>query len=249
MKYIKLEEISLNFIKYKNKNNTLKENFLKYILNFGKNYYENENFNVLNGVSFDLVSGDRLCIIGKNGAGKSSLLRILVGIYKPSSGTIKINGSVTSLLEVGAGMNPELTGRENILLSSLISGLPRKVIDLKMNEIIRFADIGDFIDVPMKYYSSGMCYRLSFSTALLVKPDILVVDELFAGGDINFINKASDQIEKLKNSASIFISVTHDMSYAKNFFNKILYLKDNQVEYFGNDIDYGVDLHIKSSII
>jgi lipopolysaccharide transport system ATP-binding protein len=249
MQYLKLKNINLDFIKYKNNHNTLKENILKYLLNFGKNYYKKEVFTVLHKVSFELETGDRLVIIGKNGAGKSSLLRILVDIYKPTSGSIEKKGTITSLLEVGAGMNPELTGRENIMLSSLISGFSKKKIESKMNEIINFADIGDFIDVPMKYYSSGMCYRLSFSTAILVEPEILIVDELFAGGDVNFINKASNRIEELKNTASIFISVSHDMAYAKKFFNKILYLKDNHIEYFGENIDHGIDLYLKNSVI
>lgn len=150
--------------------------------------------------------------------------------------------------EIGAGTDPELTGRENIYIMGLISGFSRAEIRAKEQEIIDFADIGDFIDVPVKYYSAGMGGRLSFSMATSIHPDILVVDELFAGGDINFIEKASKRIEQIKNDASIFVSVTHDMAYAKKFFNKIIYLKDNSVKYYGTDIDNCVKEYIQDSI-
>lgn len=186
MSKINFENVSLRFNKPTNIKNTIKEGALKFILNFGKNYYKYKTYDVLRDINFSLVDGDRAVIIGKNGAGKSTLLRLIAGIYKPTSGRITHQGSITSLIEVGAGMNPELTGRENIILSGLISGFHIQELRTREAEIIDFADIGDFIDVPMKYYSTGMCYRLSFSLALMVRPDILVVDELFAGGGYKF---------------------------------------------------------------
>ncbi|QWD83819.1 ABC transporter ATP-binding protein [Polynucleobacter sp. MWH-P3-07-1] len=236
MSKINFENVSLCFNKPTNIKNTIKEGALKFILNFGKNYYKYNTYDVLMDINFSLSDGDRAVIIGKNGAGKSTLLRLIAGIYKPTSGRISHHGSITSLIEVGAGMNPELTGRENIILSGLISGFDIRELRSRENEIIDFADIGDFIDVPMKYYSTGMCYRLSFSLALMVRPDILVVDELFAGGDINFISKSTKRIEELKTESSIFIGVTHDLNYEKIFFNKIIYLKDNKISYVGGDI-------------
>ena len=170
-------------------------------------------------------------------------------IYQPTSGKIAIQGKISSLIEIGAGMDPELTGRENIYLSGLISGFSKKTMNEKEDEIINFADIGDFIDVPVKYYSTGMGARLSFSIATTIHPDILIVDELFAGGDINFIEKATKRIEQIKNDASIFISVSHDMNYTKQFFNKIIYLKDNRLEYFGSDIEYAVSKYENDSRI
>lgn len=241
MSKINFENVSLRFNKPTNIKNTIKEGALKFILNFGKNYYKYKTYDVLRDINFSLVDGDRAVIIGKNGAGKSTLLRLIAGIYKPTSGRITHQGSITSLIEVGAGMNPELTGRENIILSGLISGFHIQELRTREAEIIDFADIGDFIDVPMKYYSTGMCYRLSFSLALMVRPDILVVDELFAGGDINFISKSTKRIEELKTESSIFIGVTHDLNYAKIFFNKIIYLKDNNISYMGDDIEGCLD--------
>ncbi len=246
-KYIKFKNVDFEYIKIKNVSNSLKENVLKFITNFGRMKYEKEVFKVLNNINFELYKGDRLCIIGKNGAGKSTLLRLIVGIYKASRGEIKTKGKITSLIEIGAGMDPELTGRENIYIMGLIAGFTRKKIKEKEKEIIEFADIGDFIDVPVKYYSTGMAGRLSFSAATSIEPDILVVDELFAGGDINFVNKASKRIEELKKNASIFISVTHNMEDAKKFFNKILYLKDNKVEYYGENIEYCINKYIEDN--
>lgn len=247
-KYIKFKNVSFEYIKIFNASSGLKENIMKFFTNFGQNSYNEETFHVLNNLDFELVTGDRLCIIGRNGAGKSTLLRLLTGIYKPTHGTIDISGKISSLIEIGAGMDPELTGRENIYIMGLISGFSRIEIKAKEQEIIDFADIGDFIDVPIKYYSTGMGGRLSFSVATSIHPDILIVDELFAGGDINFIDKASKRIEQIKNDASIFISVTHDMEYAKKFFNKIIYLKDNSVKYYGVDIDNCVSDYIKDNI-
>lgn len=246
--YIKFKDVSFEYLKITNVSSGLKENIMKFFTNFGQNSYKEETFHVLNDLNFELQTGDRLCIIGRNGAGKSTLLRLLTGIYKPTKGSIKISGKISSLIEIGAGMDPELTGRENIYIMGLISGFSKKEIKAKEQEIIDFADIGDFIDVPVKYYSTGMGGRLSFSMATSIHPDILVVDELFAGGDINFISKATKRIEQIKNDASIFVSVTHDMEYAKKFFNKIIYLKDNSVKYYGEDIQNCVEMYIKDNI-
>lgn len=246
--YIKFKDVSFEYLKITNVSSGLKENIMKFFTNFGQNSYKEETFHVLNDLNFELQTGDRLCIIGRNGAGKSTLLRLLTGIYKPTKGSIKISGKISSLIEIGAGMDPELTGRENIYIMGLISGFSKKEIKAKEQEIIDFADIGDFIDVPVKYYSTGMGGRLSFSMATSIHPDILVVDELFAGGDINFISKATKRIEQIKNDASIFVSVTHDMEYAKKFFNKIIYLKDNSVKYYGEDIQNCVEMYVKDNI-
>lgn len=246
--YIKFKDVSFEYIKIFNASSGIKENIMKFFTNFGLDSYKEEIFHVLNHLNFELTTGDRLCIIGRNGAGKSTLLRLLTGIYKPTHGEIQISGRISSLIEIGAGMDPELTGRENIYIMGLISGFSRAEIKAKEQEIIDFADIGDFIDVPIKYYSTGMGGRLSFSMATSIHPDILVVDELFAGGDINFIDKASKRIEQIKNDASVFVSVTHDMEYAKKFFNKIIYLKDNSVKYYGTDIENCVKEYIQDNI-
>lgn len=237
---ILFNNVSFEYLKVLNTSSGIKENILKFFVNFGQDSYKEEVFNVLNDLNFEILDGDRVCIIGKNGAGKSTLLRLMTNIYQPTKGKIKTSGKISSLIEIGAGMDVELTGRENIYISGLISGFSKKEMKSKEQDIIDFADIGDFIDVPVKYYSTGMGARLSFSIATTIKPDILIVDELFAGGDINFIEKATKRIEEIKNEASIFISVSHDMNYARKFFNKIIYLKDNKLKYFGTDIEYAI---------
>lgn len=235
---IKFSNVSFDYIKITNTSSGIKESLLGFIKNFGQDSYKQEQFHVLQGVTFEIEHGDRVCIIGKNGAGKSTMLRLITGIYQPKHGQILTQGRISSLIEIGAGMDPELTGRENIYISGLISGYFKKQLAAKEKEIINFADIGDFIDVPVKYYSTGMGARLSFSIATTIDPEILIVDELFAGGDINFINKATKRIEDIKSDASIFIAVSHDMNYVKEFFNKIIYINNNKVEYFGEDIDF-----------
>ena len=244
---IKFSNVSFDYIKITNTSSGIKESLLGFIKNFGQDSYKQEQFHVLQGVNFEIEHGDRLCIIGKNGAGKSTMLRLITGIYQPKHGQIQTQGRISSLIEIGAGMDPELTGRENIYISGLISGYFKKQLATKEKEIIDFADIGDFIDVPVKYYSTGMGARLSFSIATTIDPEILIVDELFAGGDINFINKATKRIEDIKSDASIFIAVSHDMNYVKEFFNKIIYINNNRVEYFGEDIDFIIEKYVQDN--
>jgi ABC-type polysaccharide/polyol phosphate transport system ATPase subunit len=244
---IRVENLFLNYIKHINRPNSLKESVIKYLLNFGKPFYTSENFLVLSNISFELNQGDKLGIIGVNGAGKSTLLKVITGIYPPSSGKIEINGRISSLIEIGAGFDPELTGRENIYLNGLISGFTKKEITAKLDEIIEFSGIADFIDSPIKYYSTGMGLRLGFSIATSINPEILICDELFAGGDINFIEKATDRLNQIIDQAHIFITVSHDNSYIRKFCNKVLYLKDHRVEYFGADIEYAVNKYIQDN--
>jgi ABC-type polysaccharide/polyol phosphate transport system ATPase subunit len=238
---IEFNNVFFEYLKILNISSGIKENLLKFMVNFGQSAYTEESFEVLKNLNFEFSTGDRVCIIGKNGAGKSTLLKLITGVYKPSSGHIKVEGKISSLVEIGTGMDAELTGRENIYIVGLISGFSKKEIQKKEKEIVDFADIGEFIDSPVKYYSTGMGVRLMFSIATNITPEILVIDELFAGGDINFIDKATQRIEHIKNTSSIFISVTHDMNYAKQFFNKIIYLKNNKIDYFGDDIEGAIN--------
>ncbi|MDO8954808.1 MAG: ABC transporter ATP-binding protein [Gammaproteobacteria bacterium] len=244
MTRICIENISLTYIKHVNKPNSLKESVIKYLLNFGKSFYTSENLLVLDDISFELNEGDRLGIIGVNGAGKSTLLKVITGIYQPSKGKIKIDGRISSLIEIGAGFDPELTGRENIYLNGLISGFSKKEISAKLDEIIEFSGLAEFIDSPIKYYSTGMGLRLGFSISTSINPEILICDELFAGGDINFIEKATVKLNQIIDQAHIFITVSHDNDYIRKFCNKVLYLKNCHVEYFGPDIEYAITKYI-----
>lgn len=237
MSSIKLNNMSLKYTKYYNRPNTFKENIIQYILNFGKPTYRSEDLWILNDFDFELSDGDRLGIIGLNGSGKSSLLKVIAGIYKPTKGNVEINGRLSSLIEIGAGFDYELTGRENIYLNCLISGYSKKEIRKKEEEIINFSELREFIDTPIKYYSSGMGLRLGFSIATTIEPEILILDELFATGDISFIEKALTRMNKIITHSSIFITVSHDNALIKSLCNKILYIKDRRIHYFGKDVD------------
>jgi lipopolysaccharide transport system ATP-binding protein len=170
-------------------------------------YYR--DFAALNGVSFDLKRGETVGIIGRNGSGKSTLLQIVCGTLRPTHGTVEVNGRIAALLELGAGFNPEFTGRENAYLNAAILGLSRAEIDDRFESIARFADIGDFIDQPVKTYSSGMYVRLAFATAINVDPDILVVDEALAVGDEAFSRKCFARIEQIKQRGGTILFVSH----------------------------------------
>jgi ABC-type polysaccharide/polyol phosphate transport system ATPase subunit len=247
MTSISLEHVTLKYIKHVNRPNSLKENVIKYILNFGKSFYAPEDLLVLDDICFTLNQGDRVGIIGINGAGKSTLLKVIAGIYHPTQGKVKTNGRISSLLEIGAGFDPELTGRENIYLNGLISGFTRKEINAKLDEIIEFSGLAEFVDTPIKYYSTGMGLRLGFSIATSINPEILICDELFAGGDINFIEKATNRLNSIIDQAHIFITVSHDNDYIREFCNKVIYLKDRKIAYFGSDIEYAINIYINDN--
>lgn len=189
-----------------------------------------EEFWALQDCSFKIEEGDRLALIGKNGAGKSTLLKVLSRITEPTSGRIKIRGRVSSLLEVGTGFHPELTGRENIFLNGAILGMTSEEIKKKFDEIVSFADIEKFLDTPVKRYSSGMYARLGFSIAAHLDPDILIVDEVLAVGDSSFQEKCLKRLGELGKSGRTVLFVSHDISNVLNLCNKGIYLVKGRVE-------------------
>jgi lipopolysaccharide transport system ATP-binding protein len=192
-----------------------------------------EEFWALKHVSFDVYNGDFLGIIGSNGAGKSTLLKIISRITPPTEGEIILRGKVTSLLEIGTGFNPELTGRENVFLNGTIMGMRHSEIQKKFHEIIRFADIGKFIDIPINYYSSGMTTRLAFSVASHLDPDILMLDEVMSVGDAQFSKKSMSKMQELHKKGKAVIFVSHNMEIIRSLCNKVLYLKKGAVVMFG----------------
>ncbi|MBI4546970.1 MAG: ABC transporter ATP-binding protein [Ignavibacteriae bacterium] len=191
-------------------------------------------FYALKDVSFHIGRGEAFVIIGRNGAGMSTILKIIAGITKPTSGVVEVNGLVSSLIELGAGFHPDLTGRENIYLSGAILGISKKYIDTKFKEIVDFAELWDFIDVPVKKYSSGMYARLGFSVAVSVDPEILIIDEILSVGDIFFQQKCFTKMREIIHKGTTFIFVTHDTPALQNLCDRAILLEGGRVEYLGN---------------
>ncbi|MEO2207450.1 ABC transporter ATP-binding protein [Paenibacillus pabuli] len=206
---------------------------LKEALSITKKKYHRE-FSALNGVSFSVKKGDALGILGKNGSGKSTLLKMITGVLSPTSGNIQVDGKIAAILELGAGFNPEYTGRENIYLNGLMMGYSREEMEPRIAAIIDFADIGTFIDQPVKVYSSGMFARLAFAVSINVDPDILIVDEALAVGDIRFQTKCIDKMKELKSKGTTILFVSHAVEQVKRFCNKAVWIKDGVVEAIGD---------------
>jgi len=200
----------------------------------GKTYHT--SFSALTDISFDVERGESIGIIGRNGSGKSTLLQIICGNLQATEGNVTVRGRISALLELGAGFNPEFTGRENVYLSTAILGMSRKETDARFKQITDFADIGDFIDRPVKTYSSGMYIRLAFSTAISVDPEILIIDEALAVGDIFFQQKCVEHMKKMMQGCTIML-VSHDMHSITNMCNRVLVLDGGRIVYEGQPLE------------
>jgi ABC-type polysaccharide/polyol phosphate transport system ATPase subunit len=224
---IKIQNASVSFKVYKNKNLSLKDFFSRNSTN--SKLEKDDHFDALNDISLKINPGERVGIIGKNGAGKSTLLKLICGIYPPSSGDVAISGTVASLIELGAGFHQEFTGRENLYLNGAILGMAEKQIQLIEEEVIQFSELQSFIDTPIKYYSSGMYMRLAFSLATALHPDILILDEIFASGDIGFVEKARARMNKMVEDANIFLMVSHDMDLTNELSNRVIWIDGGKI--------------------
>jgi lipopolysaccharide transport system ATP-binding protein len=194
-------------------------------------------FWALRDVSFEVRHGEALGIIGRNGAGKSTLLQILAGTLKPTTGEVGVNGRVAALLELGAGFNPEFTGRENVYMNGAILGLSREEMDERFDDIAAFADIGQFIDQPVKVYSSGMFVRLAFAVQVLLDPDVLIVDEALAVGDAAFQMKCMNRMKRLNEKGVTIVLVTHDVQTVRSFCHRAIWLHNGSVKSMGSPLD------------
>lgn len=192
-----------------------------------------ESFWALQDIDFEIKKGETVGIIGPNGAGKSTLLKLMAGVTKPTNGEIKITGNIAPLIELGAGFHPELTGRENITLNGVILGMSKKEVAGKFSEIVDFAELWEFIDQPIKHYSSGMYLRLAFSVAVHTKPDILLIDEILAVGDINFQSKCFKKMEEFKKQGVTIVLVSHSLEQIKKFCQRVIYLNYHKVIFDG----------------
>ncbi|MBB6024666.1 ABC-type polysaccharide/polyol phosphate transport system ATPase subunit [Paenibacillus sp. JGP012] len=228
---IKIDSISKLYKMYKDPKDRLKE-----ALNpFSKSYHK--DFFALRDVSFEVHRGETVGIIGRNGAGKSTLLKIITGVLNPTDGSITANGRISALLELGAGFNPELSGIENVYFNGMLLGMTKQQMDERIEEILTFADIGDHVYQPVKTYSSGMFVRLAFSVAVSVDPEILIVDEALAVGDVRFRQKALRKMKEQMQKAKAILFVTHDMESIKNFCTKVVWIKDGTVHEIGEPKD------------
>lgn len=228
---IKVDNVSKKFRHYTDKQNTLKDR----VLNFGKQVIKEDW--ILKDINLEIAEGQAVGLVGRNGSGKSTLLKIMTKILHPDKGMLDVSGRVSSLLELGAGFHPEFTGIENIYMNASILGLSKKEIDSKLNEIISFSELGDYINQPVRIYSSGMYMRLAFSVAISVDPDILLIDEVLAVGDSAFQNKCIEKIKELKGKGKTIVIVTHDNSMVEKICDRAVWLHNGRITADGSPRD------------
>jgi len=201
-------------------------------------------FDALHDVSFDVKKGETVGIIGKNGSGKSTLLKLITGVLTPTSGSVQVNGRISALLELGSGFNPELTGIENVYFNGTLMGISREEMGAKLEDILAFADIGEFVHQPVKSYSSGMFVRLAFAVAVCVEPEILIVDEALSVGDMAFQQKCFDHLNLLKERGITILLVTHDVLLTRNYCEYVVYLQGGNVAMVA-DAETAGEIYIK----
>lgn len=205
------------------------DNFKEYVIKFLKRELRFHEFWGIKNISFEVEKGDKLGIIGLNGAGKSTLLRVIAGVMKPTEGNIEIKGKIVPLFALGTGFVPDYTGHENIFLKGALLGYSRRFLEEKYDEIVEFSELGDFIDVPLKNYSSGMKSRLAFSIATMVKPEILILDEVLAVGDAKFRQKSQERMQSFLNKDTTVLFVSHSLGQVKKLCNKAIWLEKGKI--------------------
>ncbi len=235
MSLIKLKNISLDIPILTPEKITLKNTLNNKLGGIFKKSKDNklEAVQVLRNISFELKTGDRLGLIGPNGAGKSTLLKLIANVYPPSTGEIKVEGKICSLLDTNLGMNVELSGLENLRLIGMYFGIKKSLINNSIDKLVKFTDLGEYINLPVKRYSSGMTIRLGFSITQLLQPDILLLDEVIGTGDINFTSKTKDN-EDIYKKANINILATHNIELMKELCNKAIYLDQGKIIHAGS---------------
>lgn len=217
---VKVDHVTMRFNLSKEKVDNLKE----YAIKFVKGQLHYNEFQALKDVSFTVNKGDRLGILGLNGAGKSTILKVIAGVYKPSEGYVERYGKMAPMIELGAGFDPQYTGRENIYLYGSVLGFSREFLDEKYDEILEFSELKEFIDVPLKNYSSGMKARLGFAIATIVEPEILILDEVLSVGDAKFRRKCENKMQGMFDKGVTVLFVSHSIEQVKNLCNKAILL-------------------------
>lgn len=233
---IKVNDVTMEFNLSKEKVDSVKEYFIKMV----KRELRYDRFQALENVSFSINKGDRIGILGLNGAGKSTLMKVIAGVFKPTKGTVEKRGVIAPMIELGAGFDKQYTGAENIYLYGAVLGHSRKFMEEKFDEIVEFAELHEFIDVPLKNYSSGMRARLGFAIATVVKPDILILDEVLSVGDVKFRKKSEKKLLEMMDTGVTVLFVSHNLEQVKRICNKAMILEKGKLVAFG-DMDEVVE--------
>lgn len=230
---IEVENVGMKF----NMSSEKVDDFKDYVIKLIKRQLNYKEFWALKDISFKIKKGDRVGIVGLNGAGKSTLLKVISGVLKPTEGKVKISGSIAPLLELGAGFNKQYTGVENIYLYGAMLGHSKAFINEKFDEIVKFSELGDFINVPVKNYSSGMKSRLGFAIATIVEPDILILDEVLSVGDAKFRKKSTNKIKSMIENDVTVLFVSHSIDQVLELCNKAILLEKGHLVAYGNSED------------
>ncbi len=234
MNAIEVNDLTIRFNLASEQITSIKE----YIIKIAKRQLSFQEFFALKNISFNVEKGDSIGLVGANGSGKSTLLKAISGIYPPYKGNVKVNGIIAPLIELGAGFDGQLTARENIYLNGALFGYDRKFMDEKFNEIVDFAELWDFIDVPVRNFSSGMAARLGFAAATIVKPDILICDEVLAVGDMRFQQKCEEKMDELMNGGTTLLFVSHSIEQVRKVCKRAIWLEHGAMKMIGevNDV-------------
>ena len=227
-----LKNVSMKFNLGVEKDNSLKMLFINFFS--PKKKKKNEYFWALKNIDFKIKKGDVVGIIGANGAGKSTLLKVVSGVYKPTTGSVTVNGKISPMIELGAGFDGELTARENIYLNGAILGYSKEFLEERFDEIVEFSELKDFLDVPVKNFSSGMVAKLAFSISTIVDPEVLIVDEILSVGDIKFQEKSKNKMMSMIEGGTTVLYVSHSIESIKEICSKVIWLDHGKIVKMGN---------------
>lgn len=230
--HIRLQNVSIDFLVYNSRNRSLKNQFIKTLSGGAINFDAHGRTVVrsLHDLTLDIEEGDRVALLGHNGSGKTTLLRTIAGVYRPIVGSVSVSGNVFSLLDISLGIDPEATGIENIYLRAAVLGIGQKEVNKNLAHIIDFSGLGQFIDLPLRTYSSGMNFRLAFSISTLLNPEILLMDEWLSVGDSDFAEKAHTRLTDMVNESKILVIATHSEQLAKRLCNRIITLHQGRIK-------------------
>lgn len=226
---IEVNNVSMRFRMANDRINSIKE----YVVQLLRGKMQYKEFEALKNVSFNVQRGEVVGLIGHNGAGKSTTLKVISGVLQPSEGSVVVRGNIAPMLELGSGFDFDMTGKENIYLNGAILGYSEDFLNSKYDEIVAFSEVGEFIDVPLRNYSSGMITRLAFSIATVIEPEVLIVDEVLSVGDASFQKKSYDRMMELMHGGTTVLFVSHNMRQIRNMCSRVVWLENGQVQMFG----------------